>query len=124
MKKLSWKPVELGSKYCAPACGRGCTKTEYDHAVANAEMLARTLGTDWTTDVWENLGWHCAVRSPCDRLSVHLGSGASFIAFLSVPGSIGGRWSAHEDTPQKAIDSALKKAKTEYDQIGSILKNL
>jgi hypothetical protein len=33
----SWKPRLSGNKYCAPACGGGCTKAAYDKAVASAK---------------------------------------------------------------------------------------
>lgn len=124
MESLSWEPVKTGSRYCAPACGYGCTQDEHDRAVALAELLASTLGPDWTTRVWENLGWHYEVRSPCGRLSVHPGSGAGFTAFLGAPGGIGGRWAEHGNTPQEAIDRTVAVATAEYNEIGSILEGL
>lgn len=123
-KELSWEPIETVSRYCAPACGRGCTVKEHDMTEAKAEVLARTLGPDWTPRVWENLGWHYKVESPCGRLSVHPSTDTSFLAFLNEPSKIGGRWSAHGDTPQEAMALAVKEAKKEYDQIGAILKGL
>ena len=119
-----WEPVNKDETYCAPACGRGCTSREYDIATARAEVLARTLGLDWTSRVWENLGWHYEVRSPCGRLSVHPGSGASFIAFLGEPDGIGGRWAEHGDTPQEAIDATVAVALAEYKEIGVIIEGL
>ena len=124
MKKLSWELIDGGVTYCAPACGRGCTSKEYDVAVASAALLARTLGTDWTPKVWENLGWHYVARSPCDRLSVHPSYGPGFNAFLNEPGNVGGRWVEHGDTPQEAIDATVAKAVEEYNKIGNIIRGL
>ncbi|KKL23088.1 hypothetical protein LCGC14_2428890 [marine sediment metagenome] len=121
---LSWEADAKGEVYCAPACGRGCTTKEHDIAVASAELLARTLGPDWTTDVWENLGWHYAVRSFCGRLTVHPGSANSFIAFLGEPGTLGGRWAEHGDTPQEAINATVAVAAAEYKEIGALIEGL
>ena len=119
----SWTPVASGSRYCAPACGHVCTKTEHDHAVECAELLARALGAGWTTRVWENLGWHYEVRSPCDRLSVHPNSN-SFTAFLGEPSGIGGRWAESGDTPHEAMGAVIKEARAEYELVGSMIKGL
>ena len=97
---------------------------EQDKTTALAKLLAQTLGPGWTTRVWENLGWHYAVRSPCGRLSVHPSFGIGFTAFLNEPGKIGGKWAEHGDTPLEAIDATIKEAKQEYDKIGAILKDL
>ena len=123
MKPLSWEPTADGETCCAPACGRGCTAKEHDIAEAKAEVLARTLGPGWEPEVWENLGWHYAVRSPCGRLSVSPSLG-SFMAFLGAPGGIGGRWSAHGNTPQEAIDATVGVAVAEYKKIGAIIEGL
>ena len=121
---LSWEAVEEGLRYCAPACGRGCTSRERDITEAKAELLAQTLGPGWTPKVWENLGWHYAVRSPCDRLSVHPSYGAGFTAYLNEPGSGGGRWAEHGDTPQEAIDATVAAAVADYKRIGAIIEGL
>ncbi|KKN04085.1 hypothetical protein LCGC14_1101020 [marine sediment metagenome] len=95
------------------------------HTESLAELLARTLGPGWTPLVWENLGWHYAVRSPCGLLSVHPLFGTGFTAFLSDSiGGIGGKWAEHGDTPREAIDAVIKEAKKEYDLIGVVLKEL
>jgi hypothetical protein len=55
----SWKPKANGHKYCAPACGRGCTRAEYDKAITNAAALVKRLkGKGWRPVVFENMGWH------------------------------------------------------------------
>ncbi len=121
--ELSWDAKDKGGRYCAPACGRGCTTKERDIAVASAALLARTLGPGWEPEVWENLGWHYEVRSPCGRLSVHP-SGTGFIAFLGESGGIGGRWAERGDTPQEAIDATVAAAVADYKRIGAIIEGL
>lgn len=106
VESLSWEPVE------------------YNMAEAKAELLARTLGPDWTVRVWENLGWHYSVESPCGRLSVQPLTDTNFIAFLGEPGGIGGRWAEHGDTPQEAIDATVAVAVAEYNEIGAIIEGL
>ena len=64
MTKKSWKPVRRGGVYCSPACGRGCTKAEYDEANSKAKkLLARMSGKGWKILVHENLGWFYQVRT-------------------------------------------------------------
>jgi hypothetical protein len=117
---LSWEPVLAGARYCAPACGRGCTKVEFNVATASAEQLARLMGGGWAACVWENLGWHYSVKSPCRRVAIHP-SGAGFIAFLNGAGQPGGRWSAFGKTPQQAVDNVVNEARSEYEWIGEVL---
>ena len=94
---------------CARSCGRGCTQAEYDAAVVAARRLAHRLG-DWKWDVWENLGWHHRAISPCGRIKVHPSTGRAFMAFISPPGDIGGRWVGDGRTPRAAVRHALKTA--------------
>ena len=121
---LSWDPISDGPTYCAPACGSRCTRAAYDRAEACAGLLARTLGPGWIPRVWENLGWHYSVRSPCGRLMVHPSSVDGFTAFLGPVGGIGGRWAEHGDTPQKAIDATVAVAVAEYNEIATMIKGL
>lgn len=59
-----WIPVLNGKIYCSPACGRGCTKVEYDRVVKKADKLVSLLkGSGWKVKIYENLGWHFQVVS-------------------------------------------------------------
>ena len=59
MKEITWRPKRRGKIYCAPACGRECTFSEYTQAVNSAKALVRKMKTKgWKPHVWENLGWH------------------------------------------------------------------
>jgi hypothetical protein len=67
-RRLSWKPrAGADGIYCAPACGRGCKRIEYDAAVAAVDALVKLLGPGWKSRVWENLGWHYEAISKCGR---------------------------------------------------------
>lgn len=57
MVKKSWKPVRRGDAYCAPACGRGCTRVEWLKAKRAAARISKQLGPKWVPHVHENLGW-------------------------------------------------------------------
>src|SRR5690349_6910567 len=74
-RSLSWKPKASGDRYCAPACGRGCTRAEYDTAVSNATALVKQMrGTSWCPVVFENMGWHWrAISGPVQVYPSHDG---------------------------------------------------
>lgn len=67
-RPLSWTPRRRGKIYCAPACGRGCTRAMYDRAHREATKLAKALGPGWKIRVWENLGWYG--RAVCGDIEV------------------------------------------------------
>jgi hypothetical protein len=54
----AWDPVERGSIYCAPACGSGCTREEFERVTRAAVELCAELGPGWEPRVWENMRWH------------------------------------------------------------------
>lgn len=58
VRSLSWTPRRRGKLYCAPACGRGCTRAMYERAKREATTLVKVLGPGWKIRVWENLGWY------------------------------------------------------------------
>ncbi len=129
-KALSWRArhyvKDHVGRYCAPACGFHCKVEDYVKAEQRAKTLARRLGKGWTPDVWENLGWHYAVISPCGRIKVHpsISGGDASLAFLGERGSSGGRWSQHGATPEKAIANVIRSAKAELRKIGATLEGL
>jgi hypothetical protein len=70
-----WTPVRKGSIYCSPACGARCTYKDFQLANRKAEaLLARMKTGGWKADVWENMGWHYALRHDTLEISLH-GSG-------------------------------------------------
>lgn len=74
MTKRDWQAVEKDNGvYCAPACGCGCLKVDYERchqqaAVVQAELKALGLG-DWQIRVWENGDWHWELHAEYWHLS-------------------------------------------------------
>lgn len=129
--KRDWTPVRNGDAYCSPACGGGpvvCSIKRYEHAIDVANKVARDLGEGWKTDVFENLGWHARVVSPCGRLSIALPTlpdDVWYTAFLG-PKEIqpGGRWAATERTSREAIEAVLNAARHDLGLIEKTIKGL
>ena len=111
---LSWKPVRKGRRYCAPACGHGCTYGEYRAAQIKSKALSMMLGPEWQPHVWENMGWHYCAKSHNGFIKVHpLINGGEYHAFLGKD-SAGGRWvsDGHKD-PKECVRDVVRMAKDE-----------
>jgi len=119
---LSWEPARDGDRFCAPACGRGCTHDEYKKAVNDAKALADQLGPDWSPEVWENGGWHYRATSPCGRWKVSPSYGGAYTAFIGERGP-GGIWVGNGKTPAKAIEKALEEAQDSIARLSSYIDN-
>lgn len=123
-KPLSWEPALRGKIYCAPACGGGCTKAAHDLATARAKALAAGMGPGWKARVWENLGWHYSVLSPCGRWKIHPHHGedhdrrrkTTYSAFLGDADSPGGTWAEHGDSPRAAMAAVWRVARPQIDR--------
>jgi hypothetical protein len=127
------KNGKKGNFYCSPACGGKnlgvCTHERHQQAITESDLLASLMGEGWTTQVWENLGWHWEVISPCGRLKVHPSRGpgrkiVGYTAFLGEPDSPGGKWAEYGKTPQAAIDAVVKVAKAELSKFGAMIGGL
>ena len=121
-RELSWKAKRVGNKYCAPACGRGCTYAEYKKAVKESERLANRLGKGWKPRVWENLGWHYSAVSKSRHLKVypgmHKGYVVDYTAFFSTESSsVGGRWCVSGKTPKSAVKNVIDEAQREANTV-------
>lgn len=129
MKTLSWKPKRSGTVYCSPACGSNCTRKAFEEANAHAEMLCVRMGPGWTPRVWENMGWHWSVISPCKRIKIHpniywkTGKIESYTAFLGEPGS-GGTWAEHGRTPHAAMRNVIRVGKADLAKMNAKLVGL
>lgn len=137
--KGSWTAVRKGDTYCAPACGGSCKFTAFELATKRAADLATRLGPEWEPVVFENLGWHYSVKSPCGRIHVNeywrtpiapndgiidkLGAlePDHYTAFVNVDGGSGGRWTGDGETPEEAIRDGVAKARGEYDTLLDML---
>ena len=124
-KLQRYKPIRQGSIYCSPFCGRKCTWDEFQVAKQDAKKLTASLGKGWKSNVWENLGWHYSVISPCGRIKVHKEHEyQDYFAFLGEPDSPGGRWSADGKTAREAIRAVIAMAKAELKEINAHLAGL
>lgn len=123
-RALTWTPVRDGDRYCSSACGRGCTYAEYRAATERARDLAQKL-RGWTVDVWENLGWHSEITSPCGRLHVYTEPAQkTYMAFLNHKGEGGGRFSGVATTPKEAVRLAVEQGRAELANLEALLKDL
>lgn len=109
-----WTPVLNGDKYCAPACGSGCTKAAYDLARANALTLATELGEGWEPNVWENMGWHySAIHSGQMKIVVHRQRDGKYRCFFNAAKQFIGE----ADTPTEAFMNAVVEAQSFVDTL-------
>lgn len=118
---LSWNPrAGVDGVWCAPACGRGCTRNMYDDAVARADALAKRLGEGWVPHVWENLGWYYKAVSSCGRLKVHGDRAGGYSAFLGYD-TVSGRWAEHGRTPIAACRAVLARGRQELAEVAGLV---
>lgn len=129
MSSLSHHPVLKGKKYCAPFCGRGCTKAEYDAAVKLGEKTLKMLKDPkgWEIDVWENLGWHVCLRKGGFSLHTHIYDGVvQYSSLLSSHGSGGGdpAWTEtfHHEDPNVVIERQLELCRNHLKEMAVHLR--
>lgn len=127
-RPLSWTPRsgfdrDKGPTFCAPACGGGCTRAQFEHATTEARVLAARLGPKFRPRVWENLGWHWSARTRCSRIDVHPPhrGGRLFSAYINRDGETGGQFVGHGRTPLAAIRDAFRQAAARRDELNSLL---
>jgi len=120
-----------GIHYCSPACGGGkfCTKSDYDNAVKHANDLVAALGEGWSTDIWENLGWHYAAKNKCMKVYAHRnhGGGWTYSAWIEPDVEIGNavvQIIEYSDDPNDALGTAKQKAWEVIHRIRAALTDL
>lgn len=119
-KQLSWKAQKKGPIYCAPACGGGCLRSEFEEATKKAEALAKRTGKHFRARVWENLGWHWSVVA--GNVTVRLErDGKSYSANHE------NRYWVYAKTPKKALEKLraeiqkhIAKEQAKLDEIDSL----
>ena len=122
---LSWGPLIDGERYCSPACGRGCTKAEYERAVKAAQALVKKLGYGWVPNVWENLGWYYKATSLCGRLEVSpLMSRNPDAGLKHYYATLGERWTAQDSSPRKAVTKVIAMARKDVKKYVALLEGL
>jgi len=99
-----WTPrTQRGGIYCSPACGLGCKKEDYDHAVSASDKLCKRLGVGWEPIVWENLGWFYMAKNGIFEIHHHR-DGKYSAWFYGVKQFI-----AEADTPEEALKFLVKE---------------
>jgi hypothetical protein len=103
--------------------------TKFEQACKKALDLAKRLGNGWSAIVWENVGWHYDVRSPCKRITVtertHGKSPTYYSACLHPPGETGSRLRGSTgSTPQAAIKAAIKEVRKEMKYWADLVEGL
>jgi hypothetical protein len=115
-KPGAWKPRRRGAIYCSPACGAGCLHSAFREAHASAKHLLSIMRTGgWRTDVWENMGWHYALRHDELDISLHVtGEYADGHTqyFLCGPASLIGAI-PHMRDPNKLVETLMKHLKSQ-----------
>ena len=111
-----WIPVLDGKIYCSPACGFKCTKKAYDEAFIAANKLASKLGTQWQSEVWENLGWHWKVT--CSKVAVRVSSNGDYLATIA---SYNSQYSEKASSPKEALKRVIAACEDEVERLKKIL---
>jgi hypothetical protein len=86
-------------------------------------LLRLMKGEGWKLDVWENLGWHYAVKSR--NISVHQDKDdGTFYCYLGESGGLG-IWHTgkHFTDPNDAVSEQVKDAVTEIERLLNIVAN-
>lgn len=128
--EIDWKPVRHGDVYCSPLCGGGCRIEAYERAVDVSNKIAADLGPGWKGRVWENLGWHASVISPCRRIRISLLTlprDTDYMAFLGPVDeydTCSGKWAESGRTPREAITNVLNAAKRDLGLITETIEGL
>lgn len=126
LRELSWKPKRKGEIYCSPACGRGCTISEFKNAVQEATELCNVLGKHWKPHVWENMGWHWCVQFKSGKLTVW-DHGRTYSALLTTgPFTHCGDPEFTDNKgfkdPKEAVRHVIKKAERKIKELESTIK--
>lgn len=104
-----WTPVLNGDIYCAPRCGCGCTKAEYDKACESANVLAARMGYRWEVEVWENCGWnYCVKNGPATITPEHDGRFQAELCFPPLESAHLQIFESDAD-PRRAFETAIKR---------------
>jgi len=106
--------------YCAPACGHGCTRKDYEAALFRAQRVADALGEAWKAEASENMGWHSKVRKAEVYICVPGSWGASqYMAGTEGRGILGtGR------TARQAINVMVERLRMERSAAERILETV
>lgn len=116
----SWAAVRSGERYCAPACGLGCTFAEFEEAHRKANAWAEELGEGWVPVVHENLGWHWSVQRGPIKLQNEYRNYPS--NRWSTTGT--GMFSGNGSTPHIALCDLRHQLEREIERMNKWLENI
>ena len=128
--KGAWTPRHRGHIYCSPACGGRCTREAFEISTQRAKALCRRMGSGWKPKVWENLGWHYKVVSPCNRMTIcgiHYGAADEcYYVTLGRPNETGIRWTENEphNDPKALVKKIVAKVKQEIKDMQVMIEGL
>ena len=117
---LSWKPIKRGPIYCSPACGGGCSHSQFLRAKSEAKALVMVMGIGWKPHVWENLGWHYSVIKDGLDLSIYPPSHGGNLYWASFEG----KFTASHVTPHKALALVIKQMEASLRSLQENLKRI
>lgn len=112
-----WTPRRYKDRYCSPACGLGCTKAAYEHAVKSAAALADRLGDGWEPVVHENLGWFWSAAKGNAQVSPNERQGKVESYWCSIMTAT--QFCATAETPEDALGFAIQDARTAAQKIAA-----
>lgn len=101
--------------YCSPRCGCKCLEERYDAAVKLAKAAQKKLGRGWSTEVWENMGWHWAVHHAESGTAIHQHGPANFWINLTVKGA--GQHHLTAKSLTKARDAIVEQLRTASENL-------
>lgn len=120
-----------GKFYCSAACGGGkfCTWEEYQKAVRESRAEAQALGRGWEPEVWENLGWHWALRRGGMTVSKSRWRGRRYYSvLLNGSGGFGGdyEWLVLKSyaTARQAIEAQKKAARAHLAKVAKVVQEI
>jgi hypothetical protein len=128
MRQLSWTPVRMGSSYCSPACGGGCTHDKFRAATSLAEKVAGQLNRldpegKWEPNVWENLGWYSSVTSEVRNVAVYPPSHSWESSYTALIRS-GSQFAGSGNTAEKAVLDLCRHVQAACEALGQVLSGI
>ena len=122
MKKNRYKPIhDHDGIYCSPFCGFGCKYKDYLDAKNKAqELIKKVKSIGWEIDIWENLGWHYAIKNRYMHLH-NIDNKYYYCLISNRPNGYGGMeiWTDKKffTDPNKAVQHAVIRVHMYYKSI-------
>lgn len=85
--------------------------TKIQATAAAKLLLERMKSPGWSTEVWENLGWHYALYNKKRHLRINVSHDGTFFCHIQPSYSFWCAPSNYFKDPNKAVNAALKYAR-------------